>query len=235
MKDATLILSTLTPENAGDWQLVGRVMSELNSVSEVTPAGGTWHDVLLEALAERGNPISSGHLYRIRRAFDFLKNGMAARGIPKERAALAKISSLDQAERLFQLDREAGLAALEACLDIKNPATKADIQKLYENYLDNHPEKKTPMQVAWERRKSNQARPTFEETHSVEAGALSITTMLRKIGDYVAGLESAAKEDAARIEELEQEVLDIKAELVETKQHFSILSDHYNDMKASLY
>jgi hypothetical protein len=231
MKDATVILSTLTPENADDWQLVGKVMHELNGISEIAPTGGTWHDVLLETLAERGKPISSGHLHRIRRAFDFLKNGMVERRIPKERAALAKISSLDQAERLFQLDHEAGLDALEACLDVKNPATKTDIQKLYESYLANHPEKKTPMQVAWERRRLNQAKPTFDETHSMEADAGSITTMLRKIGDYVSGLETAAKEDAARIAELEQEVSDIKAELIETKQSFHIVLDDYNEMK----
>lgn len=232
MDDPAVILSALTPENAGEWQHIGDLMRRLNQISEVSVEGRPWHDVMLEMLAANGQPMSSGHLHRIRRAFDFLAEGMAERGIPKERASLAKISSLDQAERLFQLDREAGLDALEACLDIKKPATKLEIQKRYEDYLAAHPEKKTPMQAAWDRRRSKQDTPVeVDAAHVVKAEATTITTMLRTISDYVTDLETAARLDAEKIAELEQEVQDVRAELTRTKEHLQILSEEFDDLR----
>lgn len=231
MDDPAAILSELTPENSGDWQRVGDVMRRLNQISEVSGDGRAWHDVVLEALAANGHQISSGHLHRIRRTYQFLKEGMWEREIPKEREGLAKISSLDQAERLFQLDHEAGLDALEACLDIKKPATKVDIQKRYEDYLAAHPEKKTPMQAAWDRRRSKHDKPVFEvdEAPVVVGNATDAAAMLRTISDYVTQLETAAQKDAATIAALEQEVSDISAELTRTKQDLQITIEQAND------
>lgn len=233
MDDPALILSELTPENSGDWQRVGDMMRRLNQISEVSADGRPWHDVMLEALAAHGHQMSSGHLHRIRRAFQFLEEGMTERGVPRERAVLAKISSLDQAERLFQLDREAGLDALEACLDIKRPATKADIQTRYEEYLAAHPEKKTPMQAAWDRRRSKQDKPVFEvdAARVVEPDATTVATMLRTISDYVTDLETASRQDAEKIAELEQEVRDTRAELTRAQQDLQILSEEFRDLK----
>lgn len=233
MDDPAVILSELTPENSGDWQRVGDVMRRLNQISEVAADGRPWHDVVLEALAANGHQMSSGHLHRIRRTYLFLKEGMWERGIPQERVGLAKISSLDQAERLFQLDREAGLDALEACLDIKKPATKADIQKRYEDYLAEHPEKKTPMQAAWDRRRSKQDQPACEadDARVVDGNATEVAAMLRTITRYVTDLETASRQDAKKIAELEQEVLDVGAELTRTKQLLQILSEEYEDLK----
>ena len=233
MDDPALILSELTPENSGDWQRVGDMMRRLNRISEVSADGRPWHDVMLEALAAHGHQMSSGHLHRIRRAFQFLEEGMTERGVPRERAVLAKISSLDQAERLFQLDREAGLDALEACLDIKRPATKADIQTRYEEYLAAHPEKKTPMQAAWDRRRSKQDKPVFEvdAARVVEPDAMTVATMLRTIADYVTDLETASRQDAEKIAELEQEVRDTRAELTRVQQDLQILSEEFRDLK----
>lgn len=232
MDDPTVILAELTPESSGDWRLVGDVMRRLNQISEVSADGRPWHDVMLEILAANGHPMSSGHLHRIRRAFEFLEEGMRERDVPKERCVLAKISSLDQAERLFQLDREAGLDALEACLDIKRPATKADIQKRYEDYLTAHPEKKTPMQAAWDRRRSKQDKPVFkvDAAQVVDENATDVAAMLRGLADYVTELETAAQSDAARIAALEQEVSDINAELTRTKQYLQITSEEYRDL-----
>lgn len=233
MSDPEMILSELTSEKAADWQYVGEMMRRLNRISEVSVEGRAWHDVMLEHLAANGHQMSSGHLHRIRRAFDFLEVGMNERGLPKERARLAKISSLDQAERLFQLDRDAGLDALEACLDIKKPATKDDIQKRYKDFLTAHPEKKTPMQAAWDRRRSKK-EPKASEVDTVcvaEVQPTNIPMSLRVIADHVTELETASREDAARIEELERELLDITAELTETKQSLQIVSEELKDIK----
>lgn len=233
MDNPAAILSELTPENSGDWQRVGDVMRRLNQISEVSADGRAWHDVVLEALAANGHQISSGHLHRIRRTYQFLKEGMWEREIPKEREGLAKISSLDQAERLFQLDHEAGLDALEACLDIKKPATKVDIQKRYEDYLVAHPEKKTPMQAAWDRRRSPKETTASEAdvVRHVGTQTASASATLRRIADHVTVLETAARKDAAKIAELERELLDVNAELVETKQHLQITSEELEDIR----
>lgn len=233
MIDPEVILSELTSENAGDWQCVGDMMRRLNRISEVSAEGRPWHDVMLEALAANGHQISSGHLHRIRRAFDFLDEGMRERGIPRERARLAKISSLDQAERLSQLDRDAGLDALEACLDIKKPATKDEIQKRYEDFLATHPEKKTPMQAAWEHRRSKKETTAAAADVVRPAGTqeASVATTLRTIADHVTDLETASGEDAARIAELERELLDVNAELTETKQTLQIVLEELEDIR----
>ena len=233
MSDPEKIFSELTSENAADWQYVGDMMLRLNRISEVSAEGRPWHDVMLEALAANGHQMSSGHLHRIRRAFEFLEAGMRERGVPKERARLAKISSLDQAERLFQLDQDAGLDALEACLDIKKPATKDDIQKRYEDFLAAHPEKKTPMQAAWDRRRSKK-EPTASEADIVpvvEVQPTNLSMSLRMIADHVTELETASQEGAARIAELERELLDVTAELTETKQHLQLVSEELKDIQ----
>lgn len=233
MDDPALILSELTPENSGDWQRVGEMMRRLNQISEVSADGRSWHDVMLEALAAHGHQISSGHLHRIRRAFHFLEEGMTERGVPKERAGLAKISSLDQAERLFQLDREAGLDALEACLDIKKPATKADIQQRYEDYLAAHPEKKTPMQAAWDRRRSKQDTQAcqVDDKQELDETMTDVGAALRRIAQYVTDLETAAQKDAATIAALQQEIFTINAELMATKQILQSISEEHSDIQ----
>lgn len=210
-------------------------MRKLNRISEVSAQGDPWHDVMLKALAVQGHEISSSHLHRIRRAYDFLEEGMRARSIPKERANNARISSLDQAERLFQLDADAGLDALEACLDRNAPATKADIQRRYEEYLAAHPEKKTPMQAAWDRRKSNKDDKVAE----TEAGApvarqsASYASNLRRIADYLLQMEAASKEDRARIMALEQEISELNAELRKAKQNLQIAVGELEDIRRS--
>jgi hypothetical protein len=233
MDNSAVILAELTPENSGDWQFVGDVMRRLNKISEVSVEGQPWHNVVLEVLAANGHPVSSGHLHRIRRSFDFLDEGMRERGIPKGLASLAKISSLDQAERLFQLDREAGLDALEACFDIQKPATKADIQKRYEDYLAAHPEKKTPMQAAWDRRRSKQGTRDLnvDADRSIDKDATKIATTLRDIAKYVIKLETEAQSDAEKIAALEQEISDINAELTKTKQYLQITTDEHRDLE----
>lgn len=234
MDDPAEILAELTAENSGDWQFVGNAMRRLNQISEVSSKGRPWHDVMLDALAAKGHSMSSGHLHRIRRAFDFLEEGMRERSIPIERTNLAKISSLDQAERLFQLNREAGLDALEACLDIKNPATKADIQKRYEDYLALHPEKKTPMQAAWDRRRAERGKPIHEmdTDPSFDANTTDIATILHRISGYVTDLETTVQKNAATIAALEQEVADVSAELKQTKQDLQIASEELTNLQS---
>lgn len=232
VSEAKEILSTLTSDNAGDWQFVGELMKRLNQVSMVSQQGRPWHDVVLEALAQHGNEISSGHLHRIRRAFTFLEAGMWRRNIPKDRIHLAKISSIDLAERLYQLDEDAGFDALELCLDIKNPATKVDVQKIYEDYLKKHPEKKSPMQAAWDRRRSGAESTVAAEkfqTNTVRPTNLAET--LHGLADYVGMLEISALAQAERIKELEQELIDVNAELVEIQQSHQIISEELREAR----
>ena len=219
------LLAEITPENAGDWRVIGSVMKRLSSTSEVSPEGRLWHDVMLQVLQERGHPISSSHLHRIRRAYSFLEAGMEARGIPRERTSIAKISSVDLAERLFQMDAEAGFDALEACLDPRRRATKADIQARYEEYLSAHPEKKQPMQVAWERRKARQQPPTTSETSGHPAAQhATISRLLDQISECGKALTAAAEKDARTIDELREELRRCREELAFVKAQLKAAS-----------
>lgn len=227
MNNPEAILSELTPDNAADWQHVGMIMQKLNQISGVSAQGHTWHDVVLDALSLHGHQMTSGHLHRIRRAYVFLNEGMRDKNIPIERLKIAKISSIDQAERLFQLDRDTGLDALVACLDIKRPATKAEIQKRYEDYLSAHPEKKSPMQTAWSKRRSNEniSLLKIDADSSSKKQHPELSVSLHQIADRVSDLEATIQKDAEKIEELEQEILDINAELTITMQHLQITSE----------
>lgn len=232
MERGESLLAELTPENAGDWRLIGSVMKRLSSTSEVSPEGRLWHDVVLQVLEERGHPISSSHLHRIRRAYSFLEAGMQARGIPQERASIARISSVDLAERLFQMDAEAGFDALEACLDPRRRATKADIQVRYEEYLSAHPEKKQPMQVAWERRKARQeASTTAEASDPPVAQHATISRLLDQISECGKAVSAASEKDARTIDDLREELRRCREELAFARGQLKAASAELQELR----
>ena len=90
------------------------------------------------------------------------------------------------------------------------------------------------MQAAWDRRRSKQDKPVFEvdAALAVRADGAAVSVVLRRIAKYVIDLETAAQKDAATIAALEQEILDINAELMLAKQHLQITADEYRYMKA---
>lgn len=50
-------------------------MSQLEEQSQLDPSGRTWIDVMHEQLKQMGQPVSKGHLHKVRRAYNFLLEG----------------------------------------------------------------------------------------------------------------------------------------------------------------
>lgn len=149
MLDAETHLRALDGDTAASWLTVGRVLSALERQSRAAPSGSPWQDIVRERLERAGQPVSTGHLYKIRRAHQFLEE-CAPEAVTQDPPP--RISSVEVAERLYRLDPEAGKQALHDILGPK-PITYLDIKKRYEGVLEAKPEMKSARHIAWDRRK----------------------------------------------------------------------------------
>lgn len=163
MDNADSILAELSNQQASDWFEVGLALSRLEALSKTSPAGRPWHTVLGERLKELGAPVSSGHLYKIRRAFNFLQTHAPPDTTSRELRRVG-ISSVEVAERLFNLDEEQGRAALDGILK-PHPETYVELQRRYEAAIAASPESRSAKQLAWEKRK---ARSSIEKKQGTE-------------------------------------------------------------------
>jgi hypothetical protein len=144
MENSANLLKSIDNKTGSDWKHVGAVLMELEDISRADEKGRAWADRVLEQLIVQKTPMSKNHLHKIRRSYGFLEEGMKLLDLPTERASIARISSIEVAERLFQLDKKEGLNALDACLDRISPATCADINLRYNVFLAANPEMKKP-------------------------------------------------------------------------------------------
>lgn len=153
-------LTSLTPDDARNWIVIGRLLIDLEAHSRADSSGRPWQDVVRNRLEELGAPISSGHIYKIRRAIGFLIEHAPDAATP-ENSSPPKISAIEVADRLYRLDPDAGKAALE---DVVGPdqVTYVELQKRYRDALEAHPEMKSPRQIAWETRRNAEKAPVDE-------------------------------------------------------------------------
>lgn len=149
MLDAETHLRALDGDTAASWLTVGRVLSALERQSRAAPSGSPWQDIVRERLEKAGQPVSAGHLYKIRRAHQFLEE-CAPEAVTQDPPP--RISSVEVAERLYRLDPEAGKQALHDILGPK-PITYMDIKRRYEALLEARPEMKSARHIGWDKRK----------------------------------------------------------------------------------
>ena len=223
------LLNELTPETATDWRTVGRILTSLEKSGRISSDGEQWINIVREKLTMLGHKVSAGHLHKVRRAYSFLKSSMEVDRIPEKYASNAKISSIEIAERLYQLDSAEGSEALAACLNPTNPATAADIKKRYENFVKRHPEKKNAMHAAWEQRKKTdepQNRPEGAQKNNARS-------ILVELQQYVSSLETGLSVKDANIETLEEELSETKRLLAEVEHELSIVKDELKDLRMS--
>ncbi len=161
------LLSALTAERARSWVDVAETLTQLEALSRVSPTGRTWQDVLQDHMSKLGVPISAGHIYKIRRAYAFLKKNVPL-GTSIEELRGAKVSAIEVAERLHRLDPPAGIAALHDAIG-DDPISYVDLQARYEKALSNRPEMKSPRQLAWDTRRNGRAEKTTEADAAAEA------------------------------------------------------------------
>jgi hypothetical protein len=208
------LLSSLTAKTATNWQSVGSVLKSLESHGRIAPDGEQWLFKVKASLDEVGHSVSVGHLHKVRRAYHFLSSGMKMLGISKEKGLSAKVSSIEIAERLYQLDSREGLDALEACLDQNRHITAADIKRRYDKFIDAHPEKKTAMHAAWDQRKKGD-----KPKASTSVGAADPKShILLELQAYISSLQKEVSEKNTYINELEEELSEMKILLTEAAQ-----------------
>lgn len=139
------LLKALTADRAACWIDVAETLAGLEALSRVSQNGRAWHDVMKDHLATLGLQISSGHIYKIRRAYSFLKKNVPP-GTSIDQLRRVKVSAVEVSERLFRLDPAAGLRALhDAVAD--DPTPYVELQARYESALAAQPEMKS--RVNW--------------------------------------------------------------------------------------
>jgi hypothetical protein len=147
-------LKTLTRDDAKNWIVVGCLLLDLEAQSRADPAGLPWQDVVKNRLEELGVSISTGHIYKIRRAVGFLIEH-APDASRLENTSPPKISAIEVAERLYRLDPDAGKKALSDAVG-PDPVTYVELQRRYGDALKANPEMKSPRQIAWEGRRNSE-------------------------------------------------------------------------------
>lgn len=170
-------LASLTHDDAKNWIVIGRLLLDLEAHSRADPAGHPWQDVVRRRLEELDASISSGHIYKIRRAVGFLTEH-APDALSPENPSPPKISAIEVAERLYRLDPDAGKKALSDVVG-QNPVTYVELQKRYNDALEANPEMKSPRQAAWEIRRQadkvpgSEARGTAAPLHNASEEGMS--------------------------------------------------------------
>ncbi|MFT5799634.1 MAG: hypothetical protein ACI84R_003711 [Candidatus Azotimanducaceae bacterium] len=224
-------LDSLTAATASDWRTVGNVLTSLEQNGRMAPDGDQWIHKVQEKLTDLGHKVSVGHLHKVRRAYGFLSSGMTRDGIPEKYAENAKISSIEIAERLYQLDPAAGSRALAACLDPEAPATAAAIKKQYDAFIEKHPEKKSAMHAAWDQRKKGdtpKSKPFEIQEHSGQ-------DIMSNLQTYISSMEQNALKKDAHIDRLEEELGETNRLLAEAENELEIVIDELKQTKLERY
>lgn len=154
------LLAHLNARTAGDWATVAQILAVLEARSRVGPDGRPWLEIVGERLEAVGQRKSAGHLRKMRRAYAYLQSEVPNLPSEPDAQALERVflTSLEFAERISGLDRDAGRNALIACLEGAPPAK---LQALYEAAQIAHADQRSARQLAWETRRKI-PRPTEE-------------------------------------------------------------------------
>lgn len=224
MVDAETYLRLLDGEAAGNWLLVGHVLSALEQHSLASPNGALWQDAIKERLEKAGHPVSTGHLYKIRRAHQFIQE-LAPTAVSQ--TPPPKISAVEVAERLHRLDPEAGKQALQDVLGPK-PAAYVEIKKRYDQALEAKPEMKSARHLAWEKRKPDAPLSEFRSraegvfsgsekgASAEELGIVDLPDDIQQLfGDMVEMLWASAWSKASKMFSLKVDELGLKVKQLE--------------------
>jgi hypothetical protein len=237
-------LHDLTQEQAGNWVTVGRLLFELEAHSRSDSSGKPWQDALRETLTKLGTPISTGHLYKVRRAYAFLHEH-AQTDVKWAIAQPPKISSVEVAERLYRVDAQEGLKALADALR-PDPIPYVDLKKRYDEALKTRPEMKSPRQVAWETRRKASSTPKASEENATGAieqreEALSEpdetsgpSATLQKKASTLLGQAWKAGWDAAT-EHYEPELDELRETVRDQQEEIAVLVEKVHDLRGYLH
>lgn len=221
-------IKALTREKAETWVDIAQLLHDLEAVSRTSSSGRAWPDLLREHLDDIGAPISTGHLYKMRRAFSFLMAHVPA-GTNMQNLRRTKISAVDVAERLYRLDPEQGKTALA---DVLADTPYIELQARYEDALASKPEMRSPRQLAWARRSGTNdptttAPPPKPSTTRKPRGRIGgkgpSDALNAAIGDLLKrawseGREEGLRQSRAAIEDRDAQISRLQADLSESQE-----------------
>lgn len=134
------------------WLAIGDALYEMELRESKGADGQPWHEVLTGYLRDRGQPVTTGHINKVRRVHRFVRENIDDDVTDEDLVAdKVQFSALEMAERLNTLDHQAGRTALYECL---NGLTFGEMRSRYETFRDAHPELLPPRQLAWLRKRS---------------------------------------------------------------------------------
>jgi len=219
-----------------DWRTLGQVLSQLDAVSQVASDGRTWVDVVHHHMKEIGAPVSKGHLHKVRRAYAFLVSGIDFLELPADRKQLAKISSVELAQRLYQHDTEAGMDALAACLDNEKPAALWQIQELYDEYIHKHPDAQNPLQAAWKMRRNAKSEDSSlsADQPSLKADKSNFDQLLAQVSAHMDAMTEKLRDRDAQIQALRDDAAEAEVALTQVEQHLALALDEIKSLKHEL-
>ena len=134
------------------WLAIGDALRDMEARESKGTDGKPWHEVLATFLRDHGQPVTTGHINKVRRVHRFVRENIDD-DVTDENLVADKVqfSALEMAERLNTLDHQAGQTALRDCLD---GLTFGEMRSRYETFRDANPELLPPRQLAWLRKRS---------------------------------------------------------------------------------
>lgn len=228
-----------------NWLVVGGVLSALERQARANPAGKLWQDIVQERLERAGHPVSTGHLYKIRRAYQVLEE-LAPEAVNQEPPP--RISSIEVVERLYRLDPQAGKQALRDALGPK-PTSYVSLKQRYDEALEEKPELKSARHIAWEKRKPDGSAPESDDKSSIVSGSApkqvwpehlsevpQVPPDIRKASEHLAekvwslAWNQANRQFEATINKLRNDVLSLQKELESEQEENGLLQEDLDEL-----
>lgn len=157
------------------WLLIGDAMARLDQLEETAEDGKPWTEILRDFLVTlpATDPVSAGHLNKVRRVRGFVRTTMKRDGGPYTDQELsgAQFSALEVADRLHSLDADQGTQALYDCVIHQRPF--AEMRRTYEAYISAHSDKIPAKRATWLRKRQEGVSPTPPQDDGVEKALLS--------------------------------------------------------------
>ena len=215
------------------WLVIGDALHKLETRDSKGADGRPWHDVLREFLETQGQAVTTGHLNKVRRVTRFVRENLDHKVSDLDlTAAKVQFSALEMAERLNTLDHQAGVAALQDCIE---GLSFGDMRARYEGFRESHPELLPPRQLTWMRKRSEQSTKTAPSQNKIdlpqatlESGMLETARRLSE--EFVEkvwqdGYDRGRADAKLTTAENDRIISDLKVRILELEQQITKRSD----------
>lgn len=170
-KDAKTILEELPEQlNAvapgAAWLPMGDAIAALEAIGVQSADGRQWTEVVRDVYARaHGGDLSLGHMQKMRRVRNFVRDAAARLGIDADgRIASVPFSALEIADRMHSLDAARGDALFLACVNGRK--RYVDVKRDYEDFLQTHARDLPKKRATW-LKKREESGETFADARII--------------------------------------------------------------------